>query len=83
MRRSRSMYSGLWLGQPLHERPTRVQGNGDFGILVEQFQKWPIAVAVGVVEDMAEIADGLMIVQRQNEAKRHGRILSIPRDRRP
>jgi hypothetical protein len=30
-----------------------------------------------MLEDVTEISDGLMIVQSENEAQRHGRILSV------
>ena len=70
---------GLVLDQPFHQRPAGVQGDGDFGILLEQFEEGPVAVAVGVLEDAVEVADGLMIVQGEDKAKRHGRILSTCR----
>ena len=46
------------------------------GIAAEDVQEGPVAVLVGLLEDVFEIADGLVIVQRQNEANAvgHGRV---------
>src|SRR5262249_4022997 len=53
-----------------------VQTDGDFRVLLDQIEEGSVSVAVGILENVAKVADRLMIVQGEYEAKRHGLVLS-------
>src|SRR5262249_48839368 len=62
--------------QPFEERAAGVQTDGDFRVLLDQIEEGSVSVAVGILENVAKVADRLMIVQGEYEAKRHGLVLS-------
>jgi hypothetical protein len=53
--------------EPFHQRPARVQRELQARIAFEQIEKRLITVAIGLLEYVIEIADGLMIVQDKDE----------------
>src|SRR3954468_21230370 len=57
------------LGQPFHQRPTRVQCNGQVCVLFEHVQERAIAVLIRGFHHTVEIADRLMVVQNNNESE--------------
>ena len=65
---------GMVAVQPLRQRSARVQGQPDTGMAFEQFQQRQVAVAVGLFDDTVKIADGLMVVENEDEPDggRHG-----------
>ena len=65
---------GLPLDQPLQQRARGVQDERDLGIALQHVQERQVAVAVGRLEDAVEVADGLVVVQGEDQADAgHGR----------
>ncbi len=62
--------------EPFEKRPARVQHEGNFPVFVQQFQPRLVAEPIRRFEDIVEIADRLVIVQRQDKAEGHRGILS-------
>ena len=64
----RSTYSG-WRGvEPFHQRAAGVQGDPQRLVAAENVEKRQIAVFVGLLENVIEIADGLVIVEGEDQA---------------
>ncbi len=61
-------------GQPFHERAADVQRHPQRRIAAEDVQKRAIAVVEGLLEDVVEIADGLVIVQGENQTDAMGHV---------
>ena len=59
---------GLALDQPFQQRARGVQDEGDLGIALEHVEERQVAVAVGLLEDAVEVADGLVVVQGEDQA---------------
>ena len=55
--------------EPFDQRAAGVQRDSQMRELLEHIQKRPVAVLVGLLEDAVEIADRLMIVQREDETE--------------
>src|SRR5690606_13862069 len=49
-----------------------VERDRDFGIVLQDFEKGSVAVLIGGFEHSVEVADRLMVVDRQNESKLTG-----------
>ena len=66
----------VMLVEPFHQRAAGVQRNPQLGgIAFQEVQKRQIAILIRLLEDPAEIADWLMVVQNQAKAKRiHGAV---------
>ncbi len=58
----------MLVDQPFQERPGRVQGKGDLGIIFEHVQEGAIAGAIGLLEDPVEIAHGLVVMQARGSS---------------
>ena len=54
--------------EPLHQRAAGVQGDLQRLVAGEHVEERPVAVLVGLLEDVVEIADRLVVVQGQDEA---------------
>ena len=54
--------------EPFHQRAAGVQADLQRLVAAEDVEKRPVAVLVGLLEDVVEIADGLMIVEDQDES---------------
>ncbi len=66
----------MLVDQPFQERPRGVQDERDFRIALEHVQKRQIAGAISLLEDAVEVAHGLMVMKREDQANvRHGRPL--------
>ena len=67
---------GMMRGQPFHQRAAGVQRHLQRLVAAEDFQERAVAVVERLLEDVVEIADGLVVVQGQNEADAigHGRL---------
>ena len=65
---------GMMPIEPFGQGAAGVQGQSDAGVAFEHLQKRQIAVAVRLLDHAVEIADGLMVVQDEDEADggRHG-----------
>ncbi len=61
--------------EPFHQRAAGVQGDPQRLVAAEDVEKRQVAVLVGLLENVVEIADGLMIVEGQDQADGvgHGR----------
>ncbi len=68
---------GLIAGEPLHQRPAYVQRHLQRFITAENLQKRIVAVFKGLLKNTVEVADGLMVVQRQDETDSWGHDMSI------
>ena len=53
--------------QPFKQAAGNVQRNGDLRVILEDFQKGSITVAIGILENPLEIADRLMNVNGQRQ----------------
>ena len=58
---------GVMAGEPFHQRAADVQRNFQRRVAAENVQEHAVAVVVGALEDFIEIADGLVIVQGEDE----------------
>ena len=58
---------GLMRGEPFHQRAADVQRNLQRGIAAEDVEKVAIAVVERPLENVVEVADGLMVVQGEDE----------------
>ena len=59
---------GMASVEPFGERAARVQAEPHAGMPLEQFEQWQVAVLIGLLDDVVEVADGLMIVEDEDEA---------------
>ena len=59
---------GLLLDQPFQQRARGVQDERDLGIALEHVEERQVAVAIRRLEDAVEVADGLMVVQGEDQA---------------
>ena len=59
---------GVLAVEPFCERSARVQAEPDAGMPLEQIQQREITIAVGLFDHLVEVADGLMIVEDEDEA---------------
>jgi len=57
----------LVFGQPFHQRAARVQRHFQRVVAAENIEKRQIAVLIGLLEDVVEISDRLVVVQGQNQ----------------
>jgi hypothetical protein len=53
--------------EPFHQGPACVQRELQARIAFKQIEKWLVAVAIRLLEDVIEIANGLMIMQDKDE----------------
>ena len=67
--------------EPLHQRPAGVQGHLQARIALEDVQKRPVAVLIGLLENVVEIADRLMVVQDKQEPNAVRHLFVRPRPR--
>jgi hypothetical protein len=54
--------------EPLGERAARVQAEPHAGMPLEQFEQRQITVLIRLLDDIVEVADGLMVVEDEDEA---------------
>ena len=59
---------GMGRVEPFHQRTAGVQGDPQGLVTAENIEERPIAVLVGLLEDVVEVTDGLMIVQGKDQA---------------
>ena len=61
---------GMMGVEPFQQRPAGVQGDPQVRKLLEQIEKQAITVLIRLLEHAVEVADGLVIVQSEDEANR-------------
>ena len=62
------MYSGWRSTSHSSSGPEVCSDERDLGIVLQHVQERQVAVAVGRLEDAVEVADGLVVVQGQDQA---------------
>jgi hypothetical protein len=66
------LYAGdvLWMmfGQPVEQAAGNMQHHWQLGKFFQDIQEWRVAVAIRILEDPIKIADGLMIVECQDQS---------------
>ncbi len=58
----------LMLDEPLQERPRGVEDEGDLRVVLHHVEERPVAEAICLVEHAVEVADGLVVVEGEDEA---------------
>ena len=53
--------------EPFGQRSARMERQPDAGMPFEQFQERQVAVLVGLLDDAVEVADGLVVVENEDE----------------
>ena len=61
---------GMMGVEPFQQRPAGVQGDPQVRKLLEQIEKQAVTVLICLLEHAVEVADGLMVVQSEDEANR-------------
>ena len=67
---------GMMRGEPFHQRAADVQRHLQRLVAAEDVQERAVAVVEGLLEDVVEVADGLVIVQGEDEADAVGHDVS-------
>ena len=54
--------------EPLCQWPAGVEGEANAGVLLEKVEHRQVGIAVGLLDDPVEVADGLVVMENKHEA---------------